>query len=116
VAKHGFYRTSEWKALRDAALKRDRNQCQAPGCQRRATHVDHIQTRPAVGHLTPADVLTNLRSLCATHDGQVKEMASGRRAQGGKFVIRGVDAHGWPTKPRRCIALTSTTQPNWPAP
>ena len=96
MAKHGFYNTPAWRALRVRRLQIDGYRCQAPGCNKPATHVDHIETRPAVDCLTAADRVDNLRSLCATHDAQVKETPTGRRRNGGRFVARGVDADGWP--------------------
>ena len=44
--------------------------------------------------------LDNLRSLCATHDAQVKEHKHGpdgvRRGRGGRPIVRGCDRDGWP--------------------
>ena len=96
-----FYQSSEWKALRAAALKRDRYRCTVPGCT--STHrltVDHITARPrgATG-LTAADVLSNLRTLCKDHDNQVMQKADGTRRNGGAFVVRGCDAKGSPHDP-----------------
>jgi hypothetical protein len=93
MATHGYYSTPHWKALRVAALKRDRWQCVVAGCKRQARIVDHIQTRPRSPDPTPADRLDNLRSLCATHDAQMKEHKGG--ARGGPRLI-GVDDDGWP--------------------
>ncbi len=96
-----FYRSIAWQDLRKAALRRDRWRCQAEGCGERATHVDHIERRPHVDRVTDADVLSNLRCLCAYHDNQVKELARGGRARGGQFSIRGSDRDGWPLDPAR---------------
>ncbi len=97
-----FYQSAAWKALRSAALKRDRYRCTVPGCS--STHrltVDHIVSRPkgATG-LTAQDVLSNLRVLCADHDNQAKEGADGQRRGDGRMVVRGCDADGWPLDPR----------------
>jgi len=43
-----------------------------------------------------ADRLANLRSLCETHDKQIKEAPSGKRGRGGRPVIKGCDTDGWP--------------------
>ena len=96
MAKHGYYTTAHWRALRRAALARDGYRCTVAGCIELATTVDHIVTRPPVGYPTPADRLDNLRSLCRTHDAQVKERADGRRGRGGRPVLKGCDADGWP--------------------
>ena len=96
-----FYQSRFWRNLRSQALARDGGECVIEGCAARATHVDHIATRPRSPIPTGADVLTNLRSLCARHDAQVKEGASGRRRRGGHFTVRGVDADGWPLDPAR---------------
>lgn len=96
-----YYQTPHWRALRRACLDRDRWTCTVPGCHARATHADHIERRPMSATVTPADRLGNLRSLCATHDAQVKEMANGERRNGGRFTIRGADEAGWPRDPAR---------------
>ena len=96
-----FYRSVWWRRLRRACLQRDRWVCTVAGCRARATTVDHIETRPREPHPTALDHLGNLRSLCATHDAQVKETAAGARRRGGLFVVRGVDQAGWPRDPSR---------------
>ena len=96
MAKHGYYTTPHWKALRRAALARDGYRCTVPGCRARATHVDHIVTRPPVGFPTQEDRLDNLRSLCASPDLQIKELRSGQRRRDGRLVVKGCDADGWP--------------------
>jgi 5-methylcytosine-specific restriction endonuclease McrA len=96
VAKHGYYATAHWKALRRAALKRDGYCCTVVGCDRRAVIVDHIATRPRVAVPTAPDRLDNLRSLCATHDAQIKEHRNGQRGRGGRPVLKGCDIDGWP--------------------
>jgi hypothetical protein len=95
VASHGYYGTAHWRRLRYAALARDNFCCTVSGCGKPAVIVDHIETRPAVGHPTPADRLDNLRSLCAPHDAQIKEHRGGR-GRGGRPVIKGCDTQGWP--------------------
>jgi 5-methylcytosine-specific restriction endonuclease McrA len=95
-----FYQTREWKALRLACLARDNNQCTVPGCFAIGRVADHIVTRPNVPHLTALDTLDNLRTLCASHDAQVKEQ-HGKRGQGGQFRVKGCDEEGWPFDPSR---------------
>jgi hypothetical protein len=96
LASHGYYLTSHWKALRKTALRRDGYRCTVAGCGRRATHVDHIDTRPRCVEPTPFDRLDNLRSLCSTHDAQIKEHRGRGRGRGGRPVVKGCDVDGWP--------------------
>lgn len=98
-----FYSSAFWRDLRAAALKRDRGICAAPGCTKRAVFVDHIVSRPPVPHPCAADTLTNLRSLCASHDAQVKEARKGSSARRsrGHFRVIGCDVDGWPVDPMR---------------
>jgi 5-methylcytosine-specific restriction enzyme A len=95
MAKHGYYTTPHWKALRRAALARDGYRCTVPGCRAPAGPVDHIETRPPVPYPTEADRLDNLRWLCASHDAQIKEQQSGQRRRGGRPVVKGSDVNGW---------------------
>jgi len=90
-----FYLSREWRELRAAALERDRYCCVVPGCAQPAKVVDHIVSRRAGG----PDALQNLRSLCVGHDAQVKELSDGRRRNGGKLRVKGVDAEGMPLDP-----------------
>jgi len=94
-----YYSSKHWRALRKAALIRDRHRCTVEGCEWIATHVDHIRTRPNVPYPTEFDVLSNVRSLCRRHDNQVKEIG-GLRKQGGTFKVKGCDVNGWPIDPR----------------
>lgn len=96
-----FYASPFWRALRDRCFHRDGYTCVVEGCGRRATHCDHIKRRPHSAGPTAYDVLTNLRSLCAGHDAQVKETAAGNRRQNGAFTVRGSDVNGWPLDPKR---------------
>lgn len=93
MARNAYYQSEHWKDLRTYVLRRDGYKCQAPGCKRRATHVDHIKTRPNVDRPTEFDTPANCRSLCAPCDSEVKE-AAGERKQGGMF--KGADVNGWP--------------------
>jgi hypothetical protein len=57
-----------------------------------------------VAHPTEFDVIDNIRTLCLSHDAQVKEQRSGSsstRKQGGVFRVKGCDDEGWPYDPRR---------------
>jgi hypothetical protein len=58
--------------------------------------VDHIQTRPRQDEPSALDRLDNLRSLCATHDAQMKEHAKGTAMYRVVPRLIGVDAEGWP--------------------
>ena len=92
-----YYSSPHWRRRRRAALKRDGYRYTVRGCFARATHVDHIVTRPrGITVPCPEDRLDNLRSLCTTHDAQIKEDSSGRRRRGGRPVLRGCDVDGWP--------------------
>jgi hypothetical protein len=55
--------------------------------------VDHIETRPPQPEPSAADRLDNLRSLCVSHDAQIKEHKRGR---GARPVVKGCDVDGWP--------------------
>ncbi|UDL95629.1 HNH endonuclease [Lichenihabitans sp. PAMC28606] len=75
------YRTTDWDALRQVIFGRDGHQCTAPGCPARAVVVDHVVSPRNGGSDDPA----NLRSLCRTHDNQVKEGLDGTRRGDGRF-------------------------------
>ena len=98
-----FYRSPEWRELRRQALSRDGYRCVV--CRRDISgkgqaRVDHIKARRTHPHL--ALVLSNVRSLCADHDNQShREKPAGAAARDERFVIRGVDADGWPLDPAR---------------
>ena len=96
-----YYRTAHWKALRLACLERDGYRCAVAGCHEAARVADHIETRPQDPQPCSADRLDNLRSLCLSHDAQVKERRRGiaQRKQGGVFRLKGCDANGWPLSP-----------------
>ncbi|MFU0504021.1 hypothetical protein [Pseudaminobacter sp. NGMCC 1.201702] len=99
MARNSYYRSEHWLKLRAAAIGRDGGICTVPGCNAKGTHVDHIKTRPNSDSPTSFDVLPNLRTLCSSHDAQVKELPSGKRRRAGKLVVKGVDKHGWPLDP-----------------
>jgi hypothetical protein len=101
MATHGYYASAHWRTLRAAALRSDGYCCTVPGCGARATHVDHVDTRPRCVEPTPFDRIDNLRSLCGTHDAQIKERPASGRGRGGRPVIKGCDADGWPRDPLR---------------
>jgi hypothetical protein len=96
IAAHGYYSTAHWLGLRAEALARDGYHCTIAGCIRPATIVDHIETRPRCSWPTPADRLDNLRSLCATHDGEMKERRGRAGSIRGQARRRAVGADGWP--------------------
>lgn len=64
---------------------------------------DHIKTRQPVPFACEQDRLDNLRTLCLSHDAQVKETRRGQsyRKQGGTFKVKGCDEDGWPLDPGR---------------
>ncbi|HZP86600.1 MAG TPA: hypothetical protein VFB54_07245, partial [Burkholderiales bacterium] len=96
-----YYKSAHWRALRAACIQRDGGRCTVRGCSARGSVADHIETRPDVAYPTPQDVLENLRTLCASHDSQVKEQRRGKatRRQQGTFKVRGCDEDGWPLDP-----------------
>ena len=77
-----FYVSPEWKETRAAILKRDNYQCAVPGCKAVACVVDHILRRKDGG----TEDWNNLRSLCRTHDGNMKEDHLGRRKNIGQIT------------------------------
>lgn len=91
-----FYKSRFWVNLREQRLELDAHRCVVPGCTERGCVVDHIETRPPnAPYPTPADRIDNLRTLCRTHDAQVKEQrVGGARKQGGRFRVKGCDASG----------------------
>ena len=103
MAGNPYYQSIHWKELRAERLKLDQYRCVVPGCRSRAVVVDHIETRPPGLPIPCAlDRIANLRSLCTTHDAQVKEFR-GVRKQSGEFRVKGCDADGWPLDPSRRV-------------
>lgn len=100
VPNNPYYRSSHWRALRAACIKRDKGRCFVPGCSELGTTVDHIITRPRSASATPFDRLDNLRLLCRRHDDQVKEGRDGKRGHGGVAHVIGNDASGRPSDPQ----------------
>lgn len=98
-----FYQTAAWRELRVACLIRDGYRCTVPGCHHSRNtsrmYVDHIVARPYSEHLTSADVLTNLRTLCEQHDNAVRQDRAGKRRSMGKLTVPGCDASGVPLDP-----------------
>jgi 5-methylcytosine-specific restriction endonuclease McrA len=85
-----YYRTREWRELRERILHRDRNRCVI--CGDTARVVDHITPRRQGG----LDHQANLRSLCRRHDNEVKESGFGKRRGTG---FSGHRADGMPLDP-----------------
>ena len=83
---------SNWTALRGAVLKRDNYSCQIkePGCQGRATDVDHIQAGD--NHR-----LDNLRAACRT----CHQSKSSREGNEAKARLRAARYRRKPTHPGR---------------
>lgn len=96
-----YYTSAHWRALRAACIERDRGMCTVPGCTYKGIIADHIIARPQ-NVSTPCleDRLDNLRTLCRSHDSQVREV-NGKRKQGGQFKVKGCDENGWPLDPKR---------------
>jgi hypothetical protein len=89
-----YYFSEHWRSLRAERLQLDGYRCVVPGCKARAVIVDHIETRPQGLPIPCAlDRLANLRSLCSSHDSQIKEFR-GVRKQSGTFRVKGCDAEG----------------------
>jgi hypothetical protein len=103
IPSNPYYQSAHWRELRDACLARDNYRCVVDGCGQIGRVADHIETRPPVSHPCALDRLDNLRTLCRSHDAQVKEQqrgSSAARKQGGVFRVKGCDADGWPYDPR----------------
>ena len=90
-----YYKSKHWKGLRAERLRMDMHMCVVPGCNQPAYAVDHVKARRAGG----ADAIDNLRSLCKTHDHQVKEGRDGKRGNNGMLGIKGCFADGSPRDP-----------------
>jgi 5-methylcytosine-specific restriction endonuclease McrA len=72
-----FYQSGPWKIARDEQLREEPN-CQAPGCDQPATHVDHrVSIAEGGAKLDPA----NLQSLCKRHHGPKTQAESHRGAK-----------------------------------
>ena len=68
---NGFYASPRWRALRQAALRRDHFRCTICGInvsRKGMARVDHIYARSTHPHLELA--LHNVRTLCARCDNQ----------------------------------------------
>lgn len=95
-----YYSSTHWRTLRKQRLEMDGYRCCVDGCTNRGCVADHIETRQDVPYPCAQDVLTNLRTVCLSHDAQVKERG-GVRKQGGVFRVKGCDADGIPFDPKR---------------
>ena len=60
-----FYRSDAWRQVRGRVLREAGHRCAVPGCDSRATHVDHVRSR----RTEPARALdpSNLQPLCHRH-------------------------------------------------
>ena len=76
-----FYATQEWKAAREACLKRAKYRCevQLSDCQGRAFIADHIVSRRNGGAEYDQ---ANLRAICRSCDNKLKENHLGLRRRG----------------------------------
>jgi 5-methylcytosine-specific restriction protein A len=95
-----FYLSKEWRTARLAVLKRDGYRCVVCRCSvagKGQARVDHITPRSQGG---AALDLTNLRTLCATHDNQShREKPAGGGPRVERFIVKGIDADGRPLDP-----------------
>jgi 5-methylcytosine-specific restriction endonuclease McrA len=86
-----FYWSKEWRDFR-ASILAVRRQCQAVGCRRQPTHVDHINTRKARPDL--AFDSNNVQALChSCHSAKTCAVDGG-------FGNRRHDAHGFRPRPK----------------
>lgn len=90
-----YYHTAQWRRMRAQVLARDHHTCVVPGCGLTARVVDHVVSRRNGG----TDSLANLRSLCGFHDGQIKELRTGKRRNNGLLTVTGTDRRGVPLDP-----------------
>ena len=75
----------------------DGYRCTMVGCGRRATHTSTTSSRgPRIARACAGRPARQPASLRATHDAQIKEQRSGRRARDGRLVVKGCNADGWP--------------------
>lgn len=92
----GFYQSQEWRRLRAACIARDAT-CASPGCGARSTHADHIRPRSKGG----ADVLDNLRGLCAScHNTRSARGNAEPRAKGARSDGTPIDGRHWWNAPQ----------------
>jgi 5-methylcytosine-specific restriction endonuclease McrA len=94
---HPYYKSAEWRELREQRIRLDGYRCTVKGCTTptyRLT-VDHIERRRDGQRVTVND----LRTFCGHHDSQVKELPSGQRRNNGKPYVKGSDASGRPLDP-----------------
>jgi 5-methylcytosine-specific restriction enzyme A len=81
--------TAKWKRLRLAVLERDRYLCQLhlDGCLNEANQADHIKPKYQYANPEAADIMTNLRAVCAKchakHSARQGGIASGEARRSG---------------------------------
>lgn len=95
-----FYTSTVWRELR-ASVLRQRPVCEVAGCGKRASHVDHRQTRRVRPDL--ALVVSNLSALCHGHHSSKTAQSDGgfghKRGGVAKLRVVGCDADGNPLDP-----------------
>lgn len=84
-----YYRSTEWRALRAAVLRRDPI-CKTPSCGRPSQHADHIKPRSRGG----TDTMGNLRGLCWSCHSRVTRQGNNK-----PLGLKGCDADGAPLDP-----------------
>jgi len=110
---NAFYWSSEWKALRRAALQRANWRCEncgwpvdGPG-QAHCDHIEEVKVRPEL-----ALELSNVRILCRACHNASHNRTHGTRPD--RIPIKGCDIHGMPLDPEHPwnVALRNTTSSN----
>jgi hypothetical protein len=92
-----FYQTKEWRAFSYHYLN-DHPDCRVPGCQNRASHVDHIR---AIGKGGAGYDAANLQPLCLAHHNQKTAIFDRptMKTKKTRLTVRGCDANGMPLDP-----------------
>ena len=89
--KRKFYRSTEWKKLRQLALERDNHECQWCKREGKVTHkdaavleIDHI--KEIEFHPGLANQLDNLRTLCKYHHNKRHNRFDGKESKESKWA------------------------------
>jgi HNH endonuclease len=68
VSDHPFYKSAQWRMLREFVIRRANGRCETPGSGNDGVIVDHVRPRRDGGSDTPQ----NLRLLCRRCDNMIK--------------------------------------------